>query len=150
MNFRGGHKRKVTVVGGYCFAKKRNIGQVSSDTLAATVAGDPEHCGLKDGVVVMKYEHRYCVAQRLVSEEFYNEKFKTIGPGIQEFPLLQILIVQRFRLRHIASRATRPIKRRSIRKQFMWHCVLLQFVICEAITTTFHSHGRCVTYNSLV
>ena len=50
--------------------------------LAATVAGDPEHYGLKDGVVVMDYEHRYCVAQRLVSEEFYNWKFKTIGPGI--------------------------------------------------------------------
>ena len=46
VNFRGHHKRKVTTVGGYSLAKKRNIGQVSAEALVLAVAGDALNGGL--------------------------------------------------------------------------------------------------------
>ena len=48
MNFRGHHKRKVTTVGVYALAKKRNINQVSREAWFLAVAGDDVNGGLKD------------------------------------------------------------------------------------------------------
>ena len=73
VNFRGHHKRKVTTVGGYSLAKKRNIGQVSAEALVLAVAGDALNGGLKDRHIVTHFEHRAALAQRVLSQRAYLE-----------------------------------------------------------------------------
>ena len=69
------------MAGGYSLAKKRNIGQVSSDALVRAVAGDEINGALRDRHIVTKYEHRLCMAQRLVSKELYDTNCGRVDVG---------------------------------------------------------------------
>eukprot|EP00959_Pyramimonas_sp_CCMP1952_P363723 7616767-Pyramimonas_sp.AAC.1 len=78
VNFRGSNKRKITTVGGYALAKKRNVGQCAADTLVKVCAGDAINGGVKDRHIVTRFEHRAALAHRVVSKQAYAQMAEAV------------------------------------------------------------------------
>ena len=71
-NYRKHGKRKISLVGGYKLALKRNIAHASGSAVVAMVAGDEEQGSLRSRGTVFKFEHLAALAQRAVAKHGYK------------------------------------------------------------------------------
>ena len=70
--FRPG-KRNVSKYGAYCMAIRGASGYASAQTTVKVIAGQKEQGGFKDKGIVIKYQHKACLGQRLLSSQDYVE-----------------------------------------------------------------------------
>ena len=70
-NFRPG-KRNISLYGGYTLALNRSTGHASTNTAISMMAGMEHQGAFKDRHVVEKFEHRACVAQRVLSRNHFK------------------------------------------------------------------------------
>ena len=78
LNLRSGVK-KVSLLGGYLLAWKRNLSHTSAAAIVSILGGDDDRGGLRSKDVVIKFEHLACGCQRLASELFYSGMLQQIA-----------------------------------------------------------------------
>jgi len=89
INFRPG-KRWISLIGGYTLALKRNIGHASTRAIVPIVAGEDMRGAFKDPKMVVKFEHRTCVGQRLASKQVYQDFMLAFAEPVAESHMNQL------------------------------------------------------------